>query len=114
MKTYKGEVASKKKEARKMAKQKAAKQKSKEKFDYFVVMNETDDPLEETDDEENDDDDDNNADPNHQWYLSDSTLDGLLVTCLGTIELFQYLHQKHEFIYFMTSRLNQDCLEVFF
>ena len=45
-------------------------------------------------------------------FLSSSTAQGLRITLRSTIELGKVLLTKYKFKYVLTSKLNQDCLEV--
>lgn len=48
----------------------------------------------------------------NQTFLSDSTSKGLRLTCRSTIDLFKHLLKDYGFKYVLTSKLNQDWLEV--
>ena len=45
-------------------------------------------------------------------YLSVQTLTGFKVSLQAIVEIFKFLRDEHDFHYLMTSRLNQDNLEV--
>lgn len=45
-------------------------------------------------------------------FLTESTLYGLKVTLKATLEILDYLTKRRLYMYLMTSRLNQDNLEV--
>ena len=46
--------------------------------------------------------------------ITDSTLTGLKAMLQATILLFEFLRENYKFQYLMTSRLNQNNLEVLF
>lgn len=52
------------------------------------------------------------ANANNMYFLSDSTYYGIIVTLKTTLGIMNYLCNNHEYEYIMTSRLNQDSLEV--
>lgn len=45
-------------------------------------------------------------------FMSDSTYDGFLVTLQTTVDVMDFLSEKCGYTYLMTTRLNQDALEV--
>lgn len=45
-------------------------------------------------------------------FLSDNTFTGFMVTLTSVIEVMQFLCTNCNYLYLMTSRLNQDALEV--
>jgi len=46
-------------------------------------------------------------------YLTQNTADGLRVTIKSTLELTEYLLEKCGFKFVLTSKMNQDKLEVY-
>lgn len=50
--------------------------------------------------------------PKERFSVSPSTVNGFKITLGSTLELLQYLHEEKNFEYLMTTRLNQDALEV--
>ncbi|XP_074096837.1 uncharacterized protein LOC141526015 isoform X2 [Cotesia typhae] len=62
----------------------------------------------------NSDADDYNTDEEFNFPITASTLSGFKVTLGTTLELSEFLHNKCNYSYLMTSRLNQDALEVRF
>ncbi|XP_044594965.1 putative mediator of RNA polymerase II transcription subunit 24 isoform X1 [Cotesia glomerata] len=59
-------------------------------------------------------DDFDNFEENFEFPITTSTLTGFKVTLGTTLELLEFLHDKCNYDYLMTSRLNQDALEKFF
>ena len=45
-------------------------------------------------------------------FMTDNTYEGLLVSLQAVLEIHEMLTSDQEFIYLMTARLNQDCIEV--
>jgi len=45
-------------------------------------------------------------------FLTKQTVEGLKITIKSTIDLVEYLLNECGFAYVLTSKLNQDCLEV--
>lgn len=45
-------------------------------------------------------------------FLTQNTADGLKITIASTIDAVNYLLKKKHFSYVLTSKFNQDCLEV--
>lgn len=45
-------------------------------------------------------------------FLTSNTADGLKITLKSTLDAFNYLLYEKNFPYVLTSKFNQDCLEV--
>lgn len=45
-------------------------------------------------------------------FLTKQTVEGLRITIKSTIDLVEYLHTEFGFAYVLTTKLNQDCLEI--
>lgn len=50
----------------------------------------------------------------HQQFLTQNTFEGLKATLTATLQLFTFLHEIYGYRYLMTSRLNQNNLEVLY
>lgn len=51
---------------------------------------------------------------NKNEFLTKATAEGLWISLESTIDLSNYLLNECNFIYVLTGKLNQDCLEKFF
>lgn len=54
----------------------------------------------------------NNNDIEKNDFLTSNTADGLKITLKSTLDAVNYLLYEKKFAYVLTSKFNQDCLEV--
>ena len=54
----------------------------------------------------------NEAKLNNYKFIPDNTYYGLKISLENTLKLMDFLHEKCNYEYLMTARLNQDALEV--